>query len=93
MVHLITSVESSIVNRRPAGFRNELRNFLGFMVPVSILNAVLGYLVNELALCLREKASELLLHKYTSNSVFYRINAYAPKKFRAQDMNLRGNQK
>ena len=79
MVHLITCVESSIVNRKSAAFKKELRNFLGFMVPVSLLNALLGYLVNELALCLRENASELLLKKYTSNSIFYRINAHAPK--------------
>ena len=79
MVHLVTCVESSIVNRKPALFKKELRNFLGFMVPVSVLNALLGYLVNELALCLREKASEILLKKYTSNSIFYRINAHVPK--------------
>jgi ABC-type uncharacterized transport system fused permease/ATPase subunit len=79
MVHLVTSVESSIVNRNPNGFKRHLRNFLGFVVPVSVLNALLNYLVNELALCLREKASEMLLQKYTSNSIFYRINAHAPK--------------
>ena len=80
MVHLITSVESAIVNRNPKTFRLHLRNFLGFMVPVSVLNSLLGYLVNELALCLRERASEILLQKYCGNSIFYRINAHAPKQ-------------
>lgn len=79
MVHLITSVESAIVNRNPRAFRQHLRFFLGFMVPVSVLNSLLSYLVNELALCLRERASEILLQKYTANSIFYRINAHAPK--------------
>jgi ABC-type uncharacterized transport system fused permease/ATPase subunit len=79
MVHLITSVESAIVNRNPVAFRQHLRFFLGFMVPVSVLNSLLSYLVSELALCLREKASEMLLQKYTANSIFYRINAHAPR--------------
>ena len=75
MVHLMTAVESSIVNRKKDAFKTSLRNFLGFIVPVSALNALLNYSINELALCLRENLSTRLLEKYTSNNTFYQINS------------------
>jgi len=74
MVHLITAVESAIVNRNPSGFQDALKAFLIFMVPVSSLNALLNYSVNELALCLRETLSKRLLATYTQGNTFYRIN-------------------
>lgn len=73
MVHLTSAVENAIVSRNPEQFRQALANFLKFMVPVSALNAILNYSINELALCLREKLSNRLLAKYTANNSFYRI--------------------
>ena len=73
MVHLTAAVENAIVSRNPQSFRTALRDFLGFMVPVSALNALLNYAINELALCLRERLSVRLLTKYASNEAFYRV--------------------
>lgn len=73
MVHLTAAVENAIVSRNPGSFREALYDFLGFMVPVSALNALLNYAINELALCLRERLSERLLAKYAHNNAFYRI--------------------
>jgi len=73
MVHLTAAVENALVSRNPLAFRTALRNFLGFMVPISALNALLNYSINELALCLRERLSKRLLAKYTSNDAFYRV--------------------
>jgi ABC-type uncharacterized transport system fused permease/ATPase subunit len=85
MVHLMTAVESSIVNRNPSQFKTQLRNFLGFMVPVALLNSLLNYTINELAICLREKISLRLLTKYTRESVFYRINNDHPNMIRGDE--------
>ncbi len=74
MVHLITAVESNIVNKSMRGFKVSLKEFLVFMAPVAALNALLNYSVNELALCLREKLSQRLLSKYATNNTFYEIN-------------------
>ena len=74
MITLITAVEASIVNRNTTGFTQSMQDFLIFMVPVSSLNALLNYSVNELSLCLRETLSQRLLGKYTTGSTYFRIN-------------------
>lgn len=92
MVHLTSAVENAIVSRNPLAFRTALGDFLGFMVPVSCLNSLLNYAINELALCLRERLSVRLLRKYAANDAFYRVGlAFCGTSGRSPDISYSHN--
>ncbi len=60
-----------------------------FMAPVSALNAILNYSMNELALCMRETLSNRFLDLYMQNETFYRINQ--PSNFASRSELLQGH--
>jgi len=92
MVHLTSAVENAIVSRNPLAFRTALGDFLGFMVPVSCLNSLLNYAINELALCLRERLSVRMLRKYAANDAFYRVGlAFCGKSGRSPEISYTHN--
>ena len=71
LVHLITDVERNVVHRRMPLFMKAILNYGCWAVPVSGVNALLSYFINQLSLSLREKLSERLIRRFTQNNAFF----------------------
>ena len=84
MIELITNVETSIVSKQFKSFRLSLYEFMCAVVPLSILNALLGYSQDEFSLALQKQITEQMQAKFIRKNCFYH---YLTRSRRKSDAN------
>jgi len=74
MINTSTAIERTIITRDKKGFRQFIFRFLIGMLPISFVNSLLRYGLNELALRFRVRLTDHLYSKYLRGYTYYRIS-------------------
>jgi len=69
-----TSIESSIITRDAKGFRKYIIRFAAAMLPIALVNNMLRYGLNEIALCFRARLSRHLYKEYLKDFTYYKLS-------------------
>jgi ABC-type uncharacterized transport system fused permease/ATPase subunit len=74
LIYVATAVENSVVAQRSSeSLRQCLKAFAWYAIPASVLYSLYHYLLDELAMGMREKLSARLISKYTADNAFYNV--------------------
>ncbi|KJE92701.1 ATP-binding cassette [Capsaspora owczarzaki ATCC 30864] len=74
MIKTTTAIESTIISRDAAGFREGLVHFFNALLPISCVTNLLKYGLNELALRFRTRLTNHLYSEYLRGFTYYKIS-------------------
>lgn len=69
-----TKIERAIITRDAAAFRHYVLRYASLMLPISVVNQLLKYGLQEMTLRFRARLTEHLYDKYMQGNTFYRIS-------------------
>ena len=69
-----TSIERAIISRDPSAFVHYVLRYASVMLPISVINQLLKYSLQEMALRFRVRLSEHLYGKYMQGFTYYRLS-------------------
>jgi ATP-binding cassette subfamily D (ALD) protein 3 len=69
-----TKIERAIITRDGAAFRHYVLRYASLMLPISVVNQLLKYGLQEMTLRFRARLTEHLYDKYMQGNTFYRIS-------------------
>lgn len=68
-----TSIENMIIMRDAQGFKKHITMFFMAMLPMSVINNILKYGLNELKLRFRNRLTAYLTNKYLYSFTYYKV--------------------
>lgn len=68
-----TSIESAIITRNKPNFYKYMMRFVGAMVPIAVVNNLLKYGLNEIALCFRARLTKHYYKEYLTDFTYYKM--------------------
>lgn len=69
-----TAIERAIISRDPNAFKHYLLRFISVMLPISLVNALLKYSLNEMSLRFRTRLTNHLFEEYLKGFTYYKIS-------------------
>jgi ATP-binding cassette subfamily D (ALD) protein 3 len=69
-----TAIESAIIGRDSRAFKHYVLKFVSLMLPISVVNSLLKYSLNELHLRFRTRLTNHLFKEYLAGFTYYKIS-------------------
>lgn len=68
-----TSIERAIISRDANAFKHYILRFISLMLPISLVNSLLKYSLNEMSLRFRTRITNYLYREYMNGFTYYKI--------------------
>jgi len=73
-IRIGTAIETAIISRDSRAFRRHIYSFLVAMLPNALVNNLLKYGLNEMALCFRTRLTKHLYGEYLHGFTYYKVS-------------------